>query len=101
MFLHISFAISNDPMFLFLAKNMIILSVDTCALMFAVTEFWIIRPIKEPIIRCKSSEDKKGENEPTMNFKKFKASRYISEFSPYNRCLNKIDNDSNNSLALS
>jgi ABC-type microcin C transport system duplicated ATPase subunit YejF len=36
---NVSFAISKDPMFLFLAKNMIILSVDTCALMFAVTEF--------------------------------------------------------------
>ncbi len=75
--------------------------MDTWALMFAVTEFWIISPIKDPIIRCKSSEDKKGENELTINFKKFKASRYISEFSTCNKCRNKIDNDSNNSLALS
>jgi hypothetical protein len=39
MFLQISFATSKDPMFLFFAKKMIILSVETYALMFAVTEF--------------------------------------------------------------
>lgn len=78
------------------------LSLDTYILILSLAAVLLTMiPIKEPIIKCKSSVERYGASEPTMNLRRLRDSRYISELSSCKSYLISSVKGSNTSLALS
>ena len=91
MFLSINFmtslATKNDPTFGCFAKKITSLLLASCTRTLSYELLFTIEFKNDPIIRCKSKDDKCGASPLTMNFKNVKASMHTSASSSFKSML--------------